>query len=281
MRQQLVEGERRPNAVAVGCVDRGVGLGEFANPLAAAATACAQLVAIADREHSGDLALTVRQRVLSAIGLPVLGFAMTALSFDLLMSLDLRWASTIFGLHFICSALCGAMSVAILTLCAMKRAGTLPGITVIHFYNLGKLLLTSVSLWAYIVFCEYMLVWVADLPAETHWFVVRSHGPWAAVSLALVFGHFVLPFLALLSAELKKRPALLGGVAAFILAMHLLEVHWLVLARFGSIARIAAGILAITGVSALMIAWFLWRMRGASALPLRDPYLRESMEPHS
>ena len=94
---------------------------------------------------------------------------------------------------------------------AAARAGRLPAsITVEHYHDLGKLLFAFIVFWAYIAFSQYMLIWYANIPEETGWFLKRQTGAGSGVSLALLFGHFVLPFLVLLPRYVKRRPTAAG-----------------------------------------------------------------------
>ena len=89
----------------------------------------------------------------------------------------------------------------------MKRTGPLKGVaTDKTFYFLGSLLFAFTVFWAYIAFSQYMLIWYGNIPEETEWFLKRQTGDWTAISLMLLFGHFVLPFLLLISRHVKRRP---------------------------------------------------------------------------
>ena len=79
-----------------------------------------------------------------------------------------------------------------------------------HFHDLGKLLLAFVMLWAYLSFSQFLIIWSGNLPEEIPWYVKRTTGSWGYVAIALVVGHFMLPFLLLLSQDLKKRGKLLS-----------------------------------------------------------------------
>ena len=72
--------------------------------------------------------------------------------------------------------------------------GPLQGvITAEHYHDLGKLTFAFVVFWGYIAFSQYMLIWYANMPEETQFFMPRQIGPWAGVSLALLFCHLLIP----------------------------------------------------------------------------------------
>ena len=102
----------------------------------------------------------------------------------------------------------------ILVACCSGRGVLGRAVTVEHYHDLGKLLFAFVVFWAYIAFSQYMLIWYGNIPEETGWYLKRQTGDWAWVSLVLLFGHFVLPFLVLLPRAVKRRPRLLAAAGA-------------------------------------------------------------------
>ncbi len=80
-----------------------------------------------------------------------------------------------------------------------------------HFHDLGKLLLAFMMLWAYLSFSQFLIIWAGNLPEEIPWYVKRTTGSWGYVAISLVVGHFGLPFVLLLSQDLKKRSWLLAA----------------------------------------------------------------------
>ena len=156
---------------------------------------------------------TASSRRLGSVGLPLAGFAATFAAFDWLMSLNPTWYSTLFGVYFITGFFVASLALLILIVTfARDPFGVLAGKA--HFHNLGKLLLAFVAFWGYIAFSQYMLMYHANLPEEVPWFLVRTRGAWRPVAVLLVFGHFLLPFFALLSRDLKLKPKALSVIAA-------------------------------------------------------------------
>ncbi|HNX50712.1 MAG TPA: hypothetical protein PKL08_11140, partial [Thermoanaerobaculaceae bacterium] len=173
------------------------------------------------QDETGDPGLSLLMQRRAAPAMIAFALTLTFASFDLLMSLDPHWFSTIFGVYYFSGALVGF--VALLTVIALlvQRAGLLRrAITVEHYHDLGKLLFAFTVFWAYIAFSQYMLYWYAAIPEETGWFVRRQSHGWGWVGLKLVFGQFLLPFLALLSRTPKRRPRTLAVAAVWILLVH-------------------------------------------------------------
>jgi hypothetical protein len=222
---------------------------------------------------------TLRFRQVSAPGLLAYVLTMTFASVDWIMSLDPHWYSTIFGLIVVVGQGLSGLSLVIIVLSMLTA--TEPYATYLrpgHFLDLGKLLLAFVMLWAYFAFSQFLIIWAGNLPEEIPFFVERmSHG-WQYVSLAVLLGHFVLPFVLLLSRDLKKRPALLAKVAAFILLMRLVDWLWLVEPMFPH-QGFPIHWMDIALPMGLIGVWFFLfarKLRSRALLPLNDPFFKEA-----
>jgi len=153
---------------------------------------------------------------------------LTVAAFDWIMSLDPHWYSTIFGVYFFAGSVVAVFSTLILL--ALALSPTLGEvITEEHFHDLGKLLFAFVVFWAYIAFSQFMLIWYGNIPEETLWYAHRTGPGWEGVTVALAAGHFVLPFFVLLSRDVKRRVPTLAAGAVWMLAMHYLDLYWLVM----------------------------------------------------
>jgi hypothetical protein len=213
-----------------------------------------------------------RQRVLSAVGLPALVLTASFAGFDWMMSLDAGWVSDAFGLSIATGAFAGGVGLAsVFSYVGLRSGRLLPTeITPAHFHALGRLLLTSVMLWAYVGVGQFLIIWMADLPREISFYADRSTGGVEWLSAAVVLGHFVIPFLLLLSRPLKQRPAAVAVVGGWVAAAHLADVVWLTLPAGGRAMHVAQ--LAPVGLlMALFVAVAAGIYRSTSALPAHDP----------
>jgi hypothetical protein len=140
-------------------------------------------------------------------------------------------------------------------------------------FALGNVLLAMTVFWAYIAFVQMMLIWMADLPEEVTWYAVRSRGSWGAVCWLLGIGHFVLPFLALLQRRWKRSPRVLAGIGAWLVAMHYVDVYWLVMPTLypAGAALHWLDLSALLAVGGAAVAFGAWRFASAPTVPLRDP----------
>jgi hypothetical protein len=234
-----------------------------------------------EQDRTGDPRLTKRMETTSTAALILFAFTVTFFAFDYLMSLTPHWSSTIFGVYFFAGCVLGFF--ALLTVVAMlvQRAGALKSvISADHYHDLGKLIFAFTVFWAYIAFSQYMLMWYANLPEETFWYAARQQGSWVWWSLLLLFGHFLVPFFALMSRNVKRRkPFLLAG-ACWLLAMQWADIYWLVMPGKspGAIPLSLLDLAFFVGMGGMFCASASYQLSAHAVVALKDPRLSESLE---
>jgi hypothetical protein len=221
---------------------------------------------------SGNRSASIhRLRTVSAVLAPAMALTITAAGTDWIMSLTPEWVSYIFGFYLIALSILGGVAVLTLATAAADGRGPLAGINGSHYYALGRCLLSFLILWAYMAFFQFFIIWMANKPTEARWFIDREVGPFRAVSLFIIFGHFGFPFLALLSYHLKWRRSLLAVIAAWLLGAQYIEVHWLIAPQRGGAAFRWLDAAALIAVGGLSLAFGLWLQRGHPLAPVADP----------
>jgi hypothetical protein len=231
----------------------------------------------------------VRFRTVSAPGLLFLVLTVSLASVDWIMSVDPHWYSTIFGLLIVTGQGLSALAFSIAVLALVTPSGVSSAVfSAEQFHDLGKLLLAFVMLWAYLAFSQFLIIWSGNLPEEIPWYIERIRGGWGAVALLIVFGHFALPFLLLLSRNLKRRERLLARVAIFIVAMRMVDLIWLVAPTFAHDAAAGEGhpgfsmplhwmnIVVPIGLAGVWLFFFTRQLRSRSLVPLNDPFFKEA-----
>jgi hypothetical protein len=145
--------------------------------------------------------------------------------------------------------------------------------------DLGNVLLTFVILWAYMSFAQFLVTWLGNSQDEISWYIRRTDGGWRWVGAALIFLHFLVPFLLLLMRPLKRKLGRLALIAAGLLFMRVVEVvywvtptdphgaSWGALQWFGAEAM---NILAWLGIGGIWFLAFLWFMKDRPILPIGD-----------
>jgi hypothetical protein len=154
-------------------------------------------------------------------------------SFDWLMSLEPAWYSTIFGLVTISGGALTFFSVVTLVCLGFRRCGILVNsITTEHYLDLGKWLFAMTAFYTYVAFSQYMLIWYVNLPEETIWYRHRMVGSWLAISLAMPFLRFLIPFFVLLCRPAKRSLKVIAAVAVWSIAVEYIELYWTVMPTY-------------------------------------------------
>ena len=232
------------------------------------------------QDESGDRALTVRSWKLGAASLPIAGLTLTFASIDWLMSLSNEWYSTIWGVYIFAGSFVGAIALVIVVAFALDQTPYLPNaLKPAHWLSLGKFLLAFTCFWAYVAFSQYLLTWIGNLPDTMPWMLLRQNHAWRWIGGALIVGHFLIPFFLLLSRKWKLDPRRLVTVAIFILVLHYVDLYWLVMPQLrpASILPDWSNLTAFFGVGGVVVATFILILRGRHVLPVRDPFLAESL----
>ncbi len=233
------------------------------------------------QDAAGGLTLTRWQRRLGAGSLPLLALTLSFAAFDWIMSIDVRFFSTIFGVYWFAGSFLATFAVIIVAAALTRRDPTQFGahLNLEHFHSLGKFLLAFTAFWAYIAFSQFLLIWIANVPEEVPWYILRIDGGWGIVGAILAGLHFLVPFFLLLSRDLKRDPRRLAFVAVWQLVLHWLDLYWLVMPHLdaGGPRFSLWDLSAFVGVGGVAVAFAVARMRGTLAVPARDPYLADSL----
>ncbi|HYO07923.1 MAG TPA: hypothetical protein VER17_03050 [Tepidisphaeraceae bacterium] len=239
-----------------------------------------------EQDRSADVALTERMQARSAPAIILFGVTVTFAAFDLLMSLDPHWFSTMMGVYFLSGSMLAGFAGMILVLGMLQRLGYLTrSVSTEHYHDLGKWLFAFVFFWGYIAFSQYMLLWYANIPEETGWLArrgassARAHiGPWTYVSLALLLGKLLIPFAGLLSRHVKRRRALLMFWAAWVLVFHYVDLFWVIMPELdGRVHFGLVEVLCFLGVGGVFMASYLRLLAKNPLRPLNDPRTTESL----
>ncbi len=223
-----------------------------------------------------NAALRKKLRNLSAPGILVFGLTVTFASVDWMMSLEPHWYSTIYGIMFGVGAMAAGFSFAIIILMRMvKYSPWKDVIRTIDISDLGNWLLASIMLWAYVAFSQFLIIWSANIPEETTWYLARTQGGWQWVAILNVFLHFFLPFFFLLVRGTKKAPGRLLSIALLVLAMRFLDLFWLIFPAFtpGKIVFPWLSIVAWIALGGFFMAIFFRQLTKASFFPTYDSRL--------
>jgi hypothetical protein len=232
------------------------------------------------QDTSGDVGLSLTMRKVSAPGMLLFALTLTFAAFDLIMSLDPKWYSTIFGVYYYGGAYLGFMALLILIANHVQSKHYVPVISAEHFHDMGKYLFAWVVFWTYIAFSQLLLIWMANVPEETIFFTHRWQAPgWRAISYLLIFGHFIIPFLYLLPRTIKRNKLGLSIGALWLLVMHYFDLYWNIMPNFNHehLPLHPFDILLWIGMLGVFTFLVYVRLRQHPLVPVRDPYLADSI----
>jgi hypothetical protein len=219
-----------------------------------------------------------RFRVVSGPGLVLFVITVTFMSVDWVMSLDPHWFSTIFGVLFMGGQGLAGLAFAIVALAVTARHQPLSEVVdPSHFHDLGKLLLAFVMLWAYFAFSQFLIIWSGNLPEEIPWFIERLHGGWGVVAVVILAGHFIVPFLVLLSREVKRNRGTIALVAGALIVMRLIDLVWMIAPRPGhrGFPIHWMDVTLPVALGGIWIALFARELTKRRLLAVNDPYFEE------
>jgi hypothetical protein len=232
-----------------------------------------------DQDATPDAAPTRKARALSGPGLVIYGLLGSFAYVDWIMSLEIRWYSTLFPVVVMGGQVLAAFAFGIIMASLFRHEPSLAAIsTKRHFHQLGNLLLTFVLFWAYVSFGQLLIIYSGDLPPELEWYLHRIAGNWKWIVAALALFHFFLPFFLLLFRSVKWHVPILASLAALLFVMHLVDVYWMVMPSFHRTGPQFSwlDVSAPVGIGAIWLAFVLWRLKAAALVPQQDPGLQFS-----
>ncbi len=221
------------------------------------------------QDEANDPAVARRLQNLSIVGLLALVLTGTFALTDWVMSLEPDWSSTIYPMMVAMGGVLAAFALVIAVLARLEGSGLHGNLLTPQVSNdLGNLLLAALLMWGYLAFSQYLVIWSGNLSDEITWYVRRIQGGWEWLALLIVVFHFVVPFLLLLSRDLKRNLRRLGRVAAFLVVMHLFDTYWLVIPALESNIQLnLLAIAAVVGIGGLWSATFIWQLNQRPLLP--------------
>lgn len=233
------------------------------------------------QDESGEESLTKKNLKLSVIFVMLFALTYSFYSVDLLMSLEPHWFSTIFGVYCFSGMFQSSMAVMILLLLWMRKHKMDSGVVNDnHVHDLAKYMKAFTVFYAYIAFSQFMLIWYANMPEETVFYLHRAHHGWMGVSLSIIFLKFIVPFIALLPRWAKRSPGHLTAICFLLIVMQMVDVYWLVYPNFNDnhvvFGWAEIGIfLGFLGLFMQAVTRFLSKH---NTIPQKDPYLKESLQ---
>jgi hypothetical protein len=250
------------------------------------------------QDRTGDVQETKTMQGYAGLGVVIFTLTTNWGVFDILMSLNPHWYSTVFGVYVFAGGNLASFATLILIFRFLnaKRIMT-ESVNREHYHDLGKYLFGWTIFWSYIAFSQFMLYWYGNIPEETAWFDLRGattndialqNNYWCYVSLVLLFCHFVIPFLGLLSRWGKRKLGLLTFWATWMLVFHFVDIYWIIMPEnyTGSgdavvnelpLKALLPAIGCLVGVGGLWLIGLTLVAGKKSLVPIHDPRLEEAL----
>ncbi len=232
-----------------------------------------------------------RMRFYSALGIILFAGTLTLAAIVWMKGLMYEWASTMYGVwYFAASVWVALATVYVITLILQRTTALRDVVTEKTYYMIGSLLFAFTVFWAYISFGQYFIVWNANMPEETFWYVLREKGTWWFTgAIIIIFGHFFLPFLALLRIDVKLKLAAMLPLCAWAWLMHLVDVEFQVMPSLHEngvftftfpflTASLLVDLACLMFIGGFLAKLFLWSLNRHPVYPLQDPRMAEALD---
>lgn len=165
---------------------------------------------------------------MSVLFIVFFAYSSVASSWDWIMSIDVHWFSTLFGWYAFSGMWISCMIVAVVIVLYLKGQGSLEEVNKSHIHDLVKWMFAISMLWSYLWFAQFMLIWYANVPEETIYYLTRFEN-YKLLYVGTFFVNFLLPFFVLMARDAKRNAIFVVPVALIVFFAHFLDVLVMVL----------------------------------------------------
>jgi hypothetical protein len=236
------------------------------------------------QDETGSAECTHRMRFFSCTGIVLFALTVTLASIMWMKGLMSEWYSTMYGVTYFAGSVWMTLATVYVIGLLLQRTTVLRDlIKEKTFYMIGSLLFAFTVFWAYVNFAQYFIVWNANMPEETFWYVLREKGTWDIVGkYVIIFGHFFIPFLMLLRIDFKLKLVTMLPIVAWAWLMHFVDLEFQIMPAvhkdsiltFGLLSDVAC-VLFFVGV---LMKVFIISLNKYPLYPLKDPRIGEAMD---
>ena len=233
-----------------------------------------------EQDKTGSALATHKMRRYAGAGVVLYAITLTLAVVMWMKALEHEWFSTMYGVYYFAGSAWLTLATVYVITSVLDRQGVLTDVLHEHqYYFIGSLMFAFTVFYAYVTFAQYFIIWNGNMPEETFWYVVREKGSWWYIGMVIIFGHFFVPFLALLRIDVKNVFNFMLPLCIWAWLMHFIDLsfnimpvlhsenfvlHWMDIGCWAFIA----GIFAMS---------FLREYRAHPPYPLKDPRLIEAM----
>jgi hypothetical protein len=234
------------------------------------------------QDTTGAALCTYRMRFYSYWGIFAFALSVTLAAIMWMKALMYEWFSTMYGVwYFAASVWLTLGTIYVITLILDRQKVTHHVLHEHQYYFLGSVFFAFTVFYAYVTFAQYFIIWNANMPEETFWYVLRERGTWFYVGVILIFGHFFVPFLSLLRIDVKSTFPIMIGLAAWAWLMHYVDMAFNIKPAADPTGFpfrwvwLDLGCMALIG--GVLAKVFLRDLAAHAPFPIKDPRLSEAM----
>ena len=233
-------------------------------------------------DSAQEIGLQTKQKLRhwSAPILVIYALCYSLLGFDLLMSLNPLWFSTLWGGYNFAIMMQTLMALIMICLFLFKSSGVGSMYGRQQFHDIGKMMHGFTVFFAYLTFAHVLTYWYGNVPEETEYFLHRLHQPWLTLVLIIPFTSFVIPLYSLIPKASKWTKSIAMPLASMILVS-----QWFLILLFVMPEVSHSGVFWVESLAmALASGLFLWSFFNYAQknvmVGVGDPILPEAYDHH-
>jgi hypothetical protein len=232
------------------------------------------------QDETGAALPTYRMRFISGLGVFFYAITLTLAAIVWMQALQFQWFSTMYGVYYFAGSTWLTLATAYVITMILDRRGVLTEVLHEHqYYFIGSLMFAFTVFYAYVTFSQYFIIWNGNIPEETFWYVLREKGTWWYIGMVIIFGHFFVPFLALLRIDVKSRFSYMLPLCAWAWLMHWVDLSFNIMPVLHpnnfALSWMDVGCWAF--MAGLLVTVFLKKYASTPPFPIKDPRLVEAM----
>jgi hypothetical protein len=232
-------------------------------------------------DFTGGMTYFIRSEFYSRIYIFLIAITYSLTCFDLIMSIDPHWYSTIFAFKNFVSAFYHGAAIVLLITVILNKQGHFPFFNRNHLQDMSSYVFMLSIIYGYLWFSQFMLIWYGNIPEETIYYAVRWEGQWKALFWTDIIINWFIPFLVLMPKKPARRLKVVIPVVILLIAGQWIDLYIQIFP--GVTGTNNFGILEIgtflgyAGLFAFVVARTL---SVAALVPRNHPYLGECMDHH-
>jgi hypothetical protein len=235
------------------------------------------------QDETGSVECTRRMRFFAASGVVLFAVTLTMAAIWFMKGLMSEWYSTMYGVTYFASSVWVTLpTVYVITLILQRTTALRDLVKENTYYMIGSLFLAFTVFWAYVNFAQYFIVWNANMPEETFWYVLREKGTWDVVGkYIIIFGHFFVPFLMLLRIDFKLKLVTMLPLAAWTWLMHFVDIEFQIMPSLHPDSILTPGLLVdiacVLFFTGVLMKVVIASIKRHPVYPLKDPRMAEAL----